>query len=88
MRYGVCQQRLPEALRFLQKMTLDFAKEVPDEHWQFSPHERFAPFCKQLRHVVCVRGFETPLTALMGSGDLSLRRNERRKTSCWTARAG
>jgi len=41
---------------FLQKMTLDFANEVPDEHWQFSPHERFAPFCKQLRHVVCVRG--------------------------------
>ena len=47
---------------FLQKMTLDFANEVPDEHWGFSPHERFASFCKQLRHVVCVCGFETPLS--------------------------
>jgi hypothetical protein len=41
---------------FLQTMTLDFANDVPDEHWEFSPHPRFAPFCKQLRHVVCVRG--------------------------------
>jgi hypothetical protein len=41
---------------FLQRMTLDFANDVPDEHWEFSPHARFAPFCKQLRHVVCVRG--------------------------------
>ena len=41
---------------FLQRMTLDFVDAVPDEHWDFSPHQRFAPFCKQLRHVVCVRG--------------------------------
>ncbi len=41
---------------FLQRMTLDFVKQVPDEQWEFSPHPRFAPFCKQLRHVVCVRG--------------------------------
>ena len=41
---------------FLQTMTLDFANDMPDEHWGFSPHPRFAPFCKQLRHVVCVRG--------------------------------
>jgi hypothetical protein len=37
-------------------MTLDFVEAVPDEHWEFSPHKRFAPFNKQLRHVVCVRG--------------------------------
>lgn len=41
---------------FLQRMTLDFVEAVPDEHWDFSPHKRFAPFSKQLRHVVCVRG--------------------------------
>ena len=41
---------------FLQRMTLDFANAVPDEQWNFSPHKRFAPFAKQLRHVVCVRG--------------------------------
>ena len=41
---------------FLQRMTLDYANGVPDEHWAFSPNARFAPFCKQLRHVVCVRG--------------------------------
>lgn len=41
---------------FLQTMTLDFVSGVPDAQWEFSPHPRFAPFCKQLRHVVCVRG--------------------------------
>ncbi len=41
---------------FMHAMTLDFAREVPDATWEFSPHPRFAPFCKQLRHVVCVRG--------------------------------
>ena len=53
---------------FLQRMTLDFAKDVPDEHWEFSPQERFAPFCQQLRHIVCVRGFETPLLAHTSGG--------------------
>lgn len=37
-------------------MTLSFAQSVPDEYWHASPHAGFAPFCKQLRHVVCVRG--------------------------------
>lgn len=41
---------------FLQQMTLDFVRDIPDQHWRFSPHPRFAPFAKQLRHVVCVRG--------------------------------
>ena len=54
-------------------MTLEFAAAVPDAHWAFSPDLRpagapvapmrhgagFAPFCKQLRHVVCVRGVYT-----------------------------
>jgi len=62
---------------FIHKMTADFAANVPDQYWSFSPvpavptggtsrtpgalghGEGFAPFCKQLRHVVCVRGVYT-----------------------------
>jgi hypothetical protein len=42
--------------QFIHSMTLAFVDEIPDEHWNFSPHRRFAPFAKQLRHVVCLRG--------------------------------
>jgi len=38
------------------EMTWKFAEAVPDEHWEYSPREGFAPFNKQLRHVICVRG--------------------------------
>jgi uncharacterized damage-inducible protein DinB len=41
---------------FIHGMSLAFADEIPDEHWDFSPHMRFGPYSKQLRHVVCVRG--------------------------------
>jgi uncharacterized damage-inducible protein DinB len=37
-------------------MTVDFVNVVPDEKWDFSPGDGFGPFCKQLRHVVRVRG--------------------------------
>jgi hypothetical protein len=40
----------------LHEMTLTFAGAVPDRCWEQSPHPGFAPFHKQLRHVVCVRG--------------------------------
>jgi hypothetical protein len=61
-------------LRHVHALTVDFAEAVPDERWNFSPDapERadrdndplrhgvgFAPFSKQLRHVVCVRGVYT-----------------------------
>jgi len=42
--------------RFAHAMTLAFVDAVPDQHWEFSPQDRFAPFCKQLRHVIGVRG--------------------------------
>ena len=57
--------------RVLHGLTLDFARAVPDDKWNFTPDppgapprsaatyrvgHGFAPFCKQLRHVVCVRG--------------------------------
>jgi hypothetical protein len=40
------------------EMTLAFLDAVPDEYW-FTPHERFAPLAKQMRHVVGVRGVYT-----------------------------
>jgi uncharacterized damage-inducible protein DinB len=41
---------------WVHRMTLDFVNVVPDDRWEFSPGEGFGPFCKQLRHVVRVRG--------------------------------
>jgi hypothetical protein len=57
--------------KVLHRLTLDFVRAVPDDKWNFTPDpagksdrvpaprrigDGFAPFCKQLRHVVCVRG--------------------------------
>ena len=42
--------------QFVHSMTRAFAETVPDEHWTYSPNRKFAPYDKQLRHVVCVRG--------------------------------
>jgi len=55
----------------LHGLTADFVRVVPEDKWDFTPDpsgkfrrapaprrigDGFAPFCKQLRHVVCVRG--------------------------------
>jgi hypothetical protein len=55
----------------LHGLTVDFVRAVPDDKWDFTPvpprragrapalyrmGQGFAPFSKQLRHVVCVRG--------------------------------
>lgn len=45
-----------ERWNHINAMTTEFACVVPDESWEDSPLEGFAPFSKQLRHVVCVRG--------------------------------
>lgn len=57
--------------RVLYQLTADFVHAIPEAHWAFTPDppgqsgrapapyrigHGFAPFCKQLRHVVCVRG--------------------------------
>ena len=57
--------------KVLYALTADFVRAVPDDKWDFTPDppgkierapaphrigDGFAPFCKQLRHVVCVRG--------------------------------
>jgi len=53
----------------LHRLTADFVQAVPDAKWNFTPEQPgnsarpvqrigngFAPFCKQVRHLVCVRG--------------------------------
>jgi DinB superfamily len=56
--------------KVLHRLTADFARAVPEDKWDFTPDppgkpgraaprrigRGFAPFCKQLRHLVCVRG--------------------------------
>src|SRR4030095_17224204 len=57
--------------KVLHGLTADFVRAVPEDKWDFTPDppgksgrapaphrigDGFAPFCKQLRHVVCVRG--------------------------------
>ena len=57
--------------KVLHALTADFARAIPEDKWDFTPYppgksgrppaphrigDGFAPFCKQLRHVVCVRG--------------------------------
>jgi hypothetical protein len=57
--------------QLLHRLTVDFVRAVPEDKWAFTPDppgqsgraraphrigHGFAPFCKQLRHVVCVRG--------------------------------
>ena len=57
--------------KVLHSLTADFVRAVPDDKWDFTPDppaqsgrvlapqrtgDGFAPFCKQLRHVICVRG--------------------------------
>jgi DinB superfamily len=57
--------------KVLHGLTADFVGAVPEDKWDFTPDppgksglvpaphrigDDFAPFCKQLRHVVCVRG--------------------------------
>jgi hypothetical protein len=57
--------------KVLHALTADFVRAVPEDKWDFTPDppgksgrapaphrigDGFAPFCKQLRHVVCVRG--------------------------------
>ena len=58
-------------VQHLHRLTVDFVEAVPEDRWDFTPDppERpgrlpdpvrlgvgFAPFSKQLRHLVCVRG--------------------------------
>lgn len=57
--------------QLLHRLTVDFVQTVPEDRWAFTPDppgrsgraqaphrigHGFAPFCKQVRHVVCVRG--------------------------------
>jgi hypothetical protein len=70
-------------IKVLHGMTADFVRAVPEEKWDFTPEplgksghaaaahrigDGFAPFCKQLRHVVCVRGVYNAALAMRKSG--------------------
>jgi len=52
------------------RMTVDFVNVVPEDKWEFTPAERFGPFSRQLRHVVCVRGVYNEALAT-GKADFS-----------------
>src|SRR5262245_33298586 len=52
----VILQSFKQRWEHVHAMTRTFAECVPDAHWQSAPQAGFAPFCKQLRHMVCVRG--------------------------------
>ena len=45
-----------EAWSDVRGLTYEFVQAVPEAAWQFSPHSYFAPFAKQVRHLVCVQG--------------------------------
>jgi hypothetical protein len=64
--------------KVLHTLTADFARAIPEDKWNFTPDspaksgsasaphrigDGFGPFCKQLRHVVCVRGVYTAALA-------------------------
>ena len=49
-------QTFESAWAFTRQLTFDFIEAIPDHRWEFSPHERYAPFHKQVRHIVCVQG--------------------------------
>ncbi len=41
---------------FVRGLTYEFIDAVPENRWEFAPHARYAPFHKQVRHLVCVQG--------------------------------
>jgi uncharacterized damage-inducible protein DinB len=54
--YNDFMREFTDRWKHVNAMTIEFVGVVPDEAWDASPLEGFAPFSKQLRHVVCVRG--------------------------------
>ncbi|MCB0413509.1 MAG: DinB family protein [Bdellovibrionales bacterium] len=41
---------------FSRGMTIEFIKELPDNMWEYTPNKRYAPLCKQFRHMIWVTG--------------------------------
>ncbi len=44
---------------FVRGLSYDFIAGVPENRWEASPHTRFSPLHKQVRHMVCVQGVYT-----------------------------
>ena len=49
-------EQFREAWSDVRGLTYEFIEAVPEAAWGFSPHSYFAPFSKQVRHLVCVQG--------------------------------
>lgn len=56
-----------EIWKFSRGLTFKFIETVPDEKWQFTPHERYSPLHKQFRHMVWVSGL---YNEALGSGTM------------------
>jgi DinB superfamily len=83
----------------LHALTVDFVRAVPEDWWAFTPDRAghagrtaaplrpargFAPYCKQLRHVVCVRGV---YNAALASGKVDWTRRHEHYTGPLTREA-
>jgi hypothetical protein len=49
-------EQFKQSWKFVRSMTFDFIEVVPEDRWDFTPHPKFAPFSKQVRHLICVQG--------------------------------
>src|SRR5262249_36280688 len=49
-------EQFREAWSDVRGLTYEFIEAVPETAWGFSPHSYFAPFAKQVRHLVGVQG--------------------------------
>lgn len=56
---GTIVESFAQRWAHVNEMTKAFVQAVPDTYWASTPHPGFAPFCKQLRQVVWVRGCTT-----------------------------
>src|SRR5262245_3364366 len=56
MNQSVIIDEFRRSWEFARQLTEDFVAAVPHERWGYSPHPRYAPLCKQFRHMIWVTG--------------------------------
>jgi len=47
---------LERSWNFSRGMTMDYVNCVPENFWNFTPHEKYSPLAKQFRHMIWVTG--------------------------------